>query len=138
MLRRPFQFESDMHESPARLSPSTMEICGWAVDALIVIALCIATFQAHRVAFGFFALFAAAGWATRAHWTGTYVLPSRLRLSIALLYISSCAMLLAAEFDLLSAPITTVARWGFVAASALVLGARIAGWRSAETTAANS
>jgi hypothetical protein len=127
-----------MHESPSTVRPGTIEVCGWIVDGLIVIALCIATVKAHRVAFGFFAFFAAAGWATRAHWTGTYVLSNRLRLLIALLYISSCAMLLAAEFDLLSAPTTTAARWGFVAACALVLGARIAGWRPAETTVANS
>ncbi len=50
-----------------RLSP--VEIGGWIVYGLIVLALCIATATGHRVAFGFFALFAVAGLATRAHWT---------------------------------------------------------------------
>ena len=120
-----------MPKERARVRPSLVEIGGWIVDGLIVVALGIATATGHHVAFGFFALFAVAGLATRAHWTAAYVIPNGLRVLAALLYLSSSVLLTAAAFDLLSGTPTSAARWAFTVACAITLTARMAGWRAA-------
>lgn len=124
-----------MPKERARVRPSRVEIGGWIVDGLIVLALGIATATGHRVAFGFFALFAVAGLATRAHWTAAYVIPNGLRVLAAFLYLSSGMLLTAAAYDvlsdLLSGTPTYAARWAFTVACAFTLAARMAGWRAA-------
>lgn len=118
-----------LRDRPA-IRPTAVEIVGWVVDGLVVLALCVAASKAHRSAFGFFAAFAVVGFATRVHWTGVYVVPSGLRTLIALLYLASSTALTAEAFDLLSGLATDAARWGFTAACAIMLGARIVGWRA--------
>ena len=119
-----------MLDDGPRIRSSPIEIGGWIVDGLIVLALCIATATGHRVAFGFFALFAVTGLATRVHWTAAYVIPNGLRILAALVYLSSGILLTAAAFDLLSATATNAARWGFTVACAITLAARMVGWRA--------
>ncbi len=122
-----------MPKDRPRVRPSPVEIGGWIADGLIILALGIATVTGHRVAFGFFALFALAGLAARAHWTAEYVIPNGWRVLAALLYLSSTLLLTAAAFDRLSETATTAARWGFTVACAITLAARIAGWRAVAT-----
>lgn len=120
-----------MPKDGTRIRPRPIEIGGWIVDGLIVLALCIAAAMEHRVAFGFFALFAVAGPAIRAYGTASYGISNWLRLLTALLYLSSGIMLIAAAFDLVSGPALNTARWGLTVACAVTLAARIVGWRAA-------
>lgn len=131
ILCRLHRVKNDMPKDRPRVRPGPVEIGDWIVDGLIVLALCIATAKGHRVAFGFFALFAIVGLATRAHWTAAYVIPNGLRVLTALLYLSSGILLTAAAFDLLSGTATTAARWTFTVACAITLAARMARWRAA-------
>jgi hypothetical protein len=133
MLRWLRRLENDMSKDRPGVRPSPVEISGWIVDGLIVLALCIAAVTGHRVAFGFFALFAITGFATRAHWTAAYVIPNGLRVLTALLFLSSGILLTAATFDLLSGTATNAARWGFTVACTITLAARIFGWRAPAT-----
>jgi len=124
-----------MPKDRPRDRPSPVEIGGWIADGFIILALGIATATGHRVAFGFFALFALAGLAARAPWTAAYVIPNGWRVLTALLYLSSTLLLIAAAFDRLSGTATIAARLGFTVACAITLVARIAGLRAVATLA---
>lgn len=121
----------------ARARPNG-EIGGWIVDGLILLALCVAASEGHRVAFGFFALcalYAVVGQATRAHGTGAHLIPAGLRVRTALLNLACSVILTAEAFSLFSGTTIDMARWGFTAACAITLVARITGWHAAAVPA---
>lgn len=108
--------------------PSKLQLSGWILTGLAIVAMCIATIQDHRVAFGYFAAFALVGVFPNEE----RVPPTFVRLSLAAFFLASLAMLAAVEFDLLSAKLRVVARCGYVIALAAYLELRIVDHLSAE------